>query len=181
MFQVRDKFPIPPGGMSRDHVMKSHKGDQWSFVNKMQYYGHSLVGLLAKYNRWDFCLKDSFRGFGVCSFFGLERTAARDFFFLQIILLLTIKNYSANKMFLIYRNGNIGVFLGRFFDVGPWSMYICPFFQHPESMQCRAAGEACSTAARDVGAGTARGSLFRPAEAESTRREHTSGPAGEGG
>lgn len=49
--QVRGKFVVPPGGMTRDHVTKSHKSEQWSFAAKFSFQLRSLISTLSKYQR----------------------------------------------------------------------------------------------------------------------------------
>uniref|UniRef100_A0A915JGZ7 Dynactin subunit 1 n=1 Tax=Romanomermis culicivorax TaxID=13658 RepID=A0A915JGZ7_ROMCU len=48
--QLNDLYPHVPGGMKREHVVKSHKAEQWSFVYKITFY---LNGLLTIFHKFD--------------------------------------------------------------------------------------------------------------------------------
>lgn len=41
-------FPQVPGGMRREHVTKSHKGEQWAHVARVSYLAHSICAAVGK-------------------------------------------------------------------------------------------------------------------------------------
>ncbi|CAD6195145.1 unnamed protein product [Caenorhabditis auriculariae] len=44
-----ERFPHVPGGMRREHVTKSHKGEQWAHVNRVAYLTSALVAVLGQF------------------------------------------------------------------------------------------------------------------------------------
>lgn len=42
------QFPQVPGGMRREHVTKSHKGEQWAHVARVNYLANSINAALGK-------------------------------------------------------------------------------------------------------------------------------------
>lgn len=44
-----EKFPGVPGGMTRDHVVLSHKAEQWSHAKRFEYHLARVCGVLRRF------------------------------------------------------------------------------------------------------------------------------------